>query len=50
MNTDTEMQFQKAMHNYYSIVRRTIILHTIHVGELKSYTKSNNITNSLTEL
>ena len=29
---------------------RTITLHTIHVGALENYTKSNNITKLLTEL
>ena len=29
---------------------RTLTLHTIHVGALKNYTKSNNITKLLTEL
>ena len=48
--TETEMQFQWAMHNYYSMVMRTITLHTIHVGALENYTKSNNITKLLTEL
>ena len=38
----TEMQFQWAM-LYYSIVMRTITLHTIHVGALENYTKSNNM-------
>ena len=38
----TEMQFQWAMLNY-SIVMRTITLHTIHVGALENYTKSNNM-------
>ena len=27
----------------YSIVMRTITLHTIHIGALENYTKSNNI-------
>ena len=44
------MQFQWAMHNYYSIVMRTITLHTIHVGALENYTQRNNITKLLTEL
>ena len=44
------MQFQWAMHNYYSIVMRTITLHTIHVGALENYTQSNNIIKLLTEL
>ena len=44
------MQFQWAMHNYYSIVMRTISLHTIHVGALENYTQSNNIIKLLTEL
>ena len=35
---------------YYSIVIRTITLHTIHVGVLENYAKSNNITKLLTEL
>ena len=35
---------------YYSTVMRTITLHTIHVGALENYTKSNNITKLLTEL
>ena len=35
---------------HYSIVMRTITLHTIHVGVLENYTKSNNITKLLTEL
>ena len=35
---------------YYSIVMRTITPHTIHVGALENYTKSNNITKLLTEL
>ena len=39
----TEMQFQWAMLLYYSIVMRTITLHTIHVGALENYTKSNNM-------
>ena len=38
----TEMQFQWAM-LYYSIVMRTITLHTIHVGALENYAKSNNM-------
>ena len=38
----TEMQFQWVM-LYYSIVMRTITLHTIHVGALENYTKSNNM-------
>ena len=38
----TEMKFQWAM-LYYSIVMRTITLHTIHVGALENYTKSNNM-------
>ena len=29
---------------------RTLKLHTIHVGALKNYTKSNNITKLLAEL
>ena len=37
------MQFQWAMRNYYSMVMRTITLHTIHVGALENYTKSNNL-------
>ena len=41
------MQFQWAMHNYYSMFMRTITLHTIHVGALENYTKSNNITKLL---
>ena len=41
------MQFQWAMHNYYSMFMRTIALHTIHVGALENYTKSNNITKLL---
>ena len=44
------MQFQWAMHNYYSIIMRTITLHTIHVGALENYTQSNNIIKLLTEL
>ena len=44
------MQFQRAMHNYCSIIMRTITLHTIHVGALENYTQSNNITKLLTEL
>ena len=36
------MQFQRAMHNYCSIIMRTITLHTIHVGALENYTQSNN--------
>ena len=48
--TDTEMQFNWAIHNYYSIAMRTIILHTIHAGALENYTKSNNTTKLLTEL
>ena len=44
------MQFQWAMHNYYSIIMRTITLHTIHAGAQEHYTKSNNITKLLTEL
>ena len=27
----------------YSLVMRTITLHTIHIGALENYTKSNNI-------
>ena len=44
------MQFQWAMRNYYSMVMRTITLHTIHVGAPENYTKSNNIIKLLTEL
>ena len=40
----------KGYKQYYSIVMRTITLHTTHVGALENYTKSNNITNLLTEL
>ena len=37
---------------YYSIVLRAITLHTctIHIGALKNYRKSDNITKLLTEL
>ena len=35
---------------YYSIVMRTITLHTIHVGALENYNICNNITELLTEL
>ena len=34
----------------YLIVMRTITLHTIHVGALENYTKTDNITKFLTEL
>ena len=36
------MQFQWAMHNYYSIVVRTITLHTIYVGALEKYSRLSN--------
>ena len=35
---------------YYSIVMRTITPHTIHVGALENYTKSNNITKLIIQL
>ena len=35
---------------YYSIVMRTITLHTKYAGALENYTKSNKITKLLTEL
>ena len=36
------MQFQWAMHNYYSIAMRTTTLHTIHVGALENYSRLSN--------
>ena len=44
------MQFQWAMHSYYSIIMGSRTLHTIHVGALENYIQSNNITKLLTEL
>ena len=35
---------------YYSIVMRTITLHTKYAGALENYTKSYNITKLITEL
>ena len=45
------MQFQWALHNYYSIVMRTITLHAYNTCRCtRKLYKSNNITKLLTEL
>ena len=36
------MQFQWAMRNYYSVVMRTITVHTIHVGALENCSRLSN--------